>query len=77
MLHRIGGPVDYVYFPSSGLVSIVVMMESGRTADTSIVGREGMVCSAIVFDVHLAMDQATVAGGSQRPRTGPTLIGFQ
>jgi Asp-tRNA(Asn)/Glu-tRNA(Gln) amidotransferase B subunit len=30
MLHRIGGPVDYVYFPSSGLVSIVVMMESVR-----------------------------------------------
>ena len=71
MLHRIGGPVDYVYFPSSGLVSIVVMMESGRTADTSIVGREGMVCSAIVFDVHLAMDQATVevAGDAMRIRT--------
>jgi hypothetical protein len=30
MLHRIGGPVDYVYLPSSGLVSIVVMMESVR-----------------------------------------------
>jgi CRP-like cAMP-binding protein len=60
VLHRVGGPVDYVYFPISGLVSIVVTMESGQTADTSIVGREGMVCSAIVLDVNHALDQATV-----------------
>jgi CRP-like cAMP-binding protein len=68
ILHQIGGSVDYVYFPSSGMVSLVVTMESGQTADTSIIGREGMVCSAIVFDVHHAMDQATVAVAGQAMR---------
>ena len=60
VLHRVGGPVDYVYFPISGLVSVVITMGSGQTAATSIIGREGMVCSAIVLDVNRALDQATV-----------------
>ena len=60
VLHRVGGPVDYVYFPISGLVSVVITMGSGQTAATSIIGREGMVCSAIVLDVNHALDQATV-----------------
>ena len=52
-------PIECIYFPDNGLVSIVITMESGETAETSIVGREGMVCSAIVLDVHDAIEQAT------------------
>ena len=60
VLYSPGAPVEYVYFPDNGLISIVITMESGESAETSIVGREGMVCSAIVLDVHDALDQATV-----------------
>ena len=59
VLYRAGSPIEYIYFPDNGLVSIVVTMESGETAETSIVGREGMVCSAIVLDVNDAIEQAT------------------
>jgi CRP-like cAMP-binding protein len=60
VLYRAGDPIEYVYFPHSGLVSLVVTMESGRTAECAVVGQDGMVCSAIVLDVLDAMDQATV-----------------
>ena len=55
VLHRMGGPVDYVYFPHSGLVSITVTMQSGKTANTGIVGQDGLICSAIVLDVSIAL----------------------
>jgi CRP-like cAMP-binding protein len=34
--------VEYVYFPTSGVASIVALNEGGETVDTAMVGREGM-----------------------------------
>lgn len=36
-------PVDWVYFPSRGLVSLITVMEDGDQAETAIIGREGAV----------------------------------
>jgi CRP-like cAMP-binding protein len=36
-------PVPYVYFPRSGLVSLLLTMEDGRVVETGLVGSEGMV----------------------------------
>jgi CRP-like cAMP-binding protein len=60
VLYYADQPVEHVFFPNGGLVSIVVQMDSGQTAETSVVGRDGLVCSAIVLDVQDAIDQATV-----------------
>lgn len=38
-----GGPVDGVYFPESGLISIVTPLRDGHTLETAIVGTEGCV----------------------------------
>ena len=38
-----GGPIDYVYFPRSGLMSTVVVMLDGTTAEVATVGSEGML----------------------------------
>ncbi|HEY9422028.1 MAG TPA: Crp/Fnr family transcriptional regulator [Thermoanaerobaculia bacterium] len=37
------GPLSHVLFPTSGMVSLVVLMEDGRVAEASTVGREGIV----------------------------------
>ena len=42
-LYRSNGPIDHVYFPTSGLISLVVTMEDGRTVEVGIAGKEGMV----------------------------------
>jgi CRP-like cAMP-binding protein len=38
-----GVTVDHVYFPSSGAVSLLVVMRDGKAIDTGTVGREGAV----------------------------------
>lgn len=34
--------IEFVYFPTSGIASIVSIDESGETVDTAMIGREGM-----------------------------------
>jgi CRP-like cAMP-binding protein len=36
-----GEPAEHVYFPSSGVVSIVTLLQSGRRVESQTVGREG------------------------------------
>ncbi len=42
-LYEMGDPVEWVYLPEVGLLSLIIMMESGEAIETSIVGREGGV----------------------------------
>ncbi len=41
VLHEAGGKLEFVYFPNQGLVSLVVAMKDGKTAEAGIVGSEG------------------------------------
>jgi CRP-like cAMP-binding protein len=43
VLYEAGEPIPFVYFPESGLVSIVAPMGDGAIAETGMVGKEGMV----------------------------------
>ena len=42
-VYRAGGPIDFVYFPRAGLMSSVVVMRDGATAEVAAVGSEGML----------------------------------
>jgi CRP-like cAMP-binding protein len=42
-IYSSGKPIDYVYFPLTGMVSVVVDMEGGQTVEAGTIGREGMV----------------------------------
>jgi CRP-like cAMP-binding protein len=41
VLHEAGGKLEFVYFPNRGLISLVVVMKDGKTAEAGIVGHEG------------------------------------
>jgi CRP-like cAMP-binding protein len=41
-LHEPHEPFKYVHFPNEGLISLVVVMENGKTVEAGIVGREGV-----------------------------------
>ncbi len=43
ILLRPNKPIDYVYFPQDGLVSLVLELEHGRVVEVGLIGREGMV----------------------------------
>jgi CRP-like cAMP-binding protein len=41
-LYRANGPIRHVYFPRSGLISMVIIMKDGGTSEVGVVGNEGM-----------------------------------
>jgi CRP-like cAMP-binding protein len=65
-----GGRVDYGYFPSHGLISIVAALKNGDRAEIATVAREGMAGLPLVLgsgtSVHEVISQ--VAGSGLRMR---------
>jgi CRP-like cAMP-binding protein len=41
VLHEAGGKLEFAYFPNRGLISLVVVMEDGRTVEAGMLGNEG------------------------------------
>lgn len=42
VVYRAGGPIRHVYFPRSGILSVVVDTDDGGTVEVGTVGREGV-----------------------------------
>jgi CRP-like cAMP-binding protein len=53
-------PIQQVYFPTSGVVSLVVLMQDGRGVDAAVVGCEGMVGAPLVLGIDVTPWEATV-----------------
>jgi len=60
VLHRMGENIRHVYFPISGMVSLLSVMKSGEQIETAIVGREGVVGGSVGIDGRRTYAQATV-----------------
>jgi CRP-like cAMP-binding protein len=58
--------VEFVYFPTSGVASIVAIDEGGETVDTAMIGREGMTG----LPVFLGTGQTPMRTIVQVPLTG-------
>src|SRR5260370_363270 len=43
MLHDAAEEIERVYFPHNGMVSLVVVMQSGATIETATIGRAGVI----------------------------------
>jgi CRP-like cAMP-binding protein len=52
--------IDHVYFPLSGMVSLLAVMQSGDQIETAIVGREGLVGGSVANGNGYSFGQATV-----------------
>jgi len=42
-VYEVGDEMDRLYFPSSGIASLQMMMKDGRAIDTAMVGRDGVL----------------------------------
>ena len=45
-------PLDYIYFPHEGLVSLLAMTPNGETVEAGSLGRAGAVCPILKSDVR-------------------------
>jgi CRP-like cAMP-binding protein len=44
-------PIRYAYFPESGMISVVSVMEDGRSIEVGTIGREGIAGGMVLMDV--------------------------
>jgi CRP-like cAMP-binding protein len=63
--------VKYVYFPTSGIISITSCSEEGRSIEIASVGKEGMAGIDVLLGVDKAANESMVqiAGAGYRVRT--------
>jgi len=60
VLYEPGDEVGEVYFPLSGMVSLVVVMRDGKAIETATVGREGVVGAMAGLGLHVLWVRAIV-----------------
>jgi CRP-like cAMP-binding protein len=60
VLHEAGGILEFVYFPNRGLISLVVVMKDGKTAEAGIVGNEGFTGTLAAVGLSRSTLQAVV-----------------
>jgi CRP-like cAMP-binding protein len=60
ILQESGHPIEQVYFPLSGMVSLVAVTPAGESIETGIVGREGVVCGFLAAGGLPSFAQAIV-----------------
>lgn len=60
LLQEAGEPVDQVYFPQEGMVSLLAIMNDGRAIETATVGNEGAVGAMSGFGTRLGFTRAVV-----------------
>ena len=60
VIHGAGDEVEHVYFPHSGMVSLLAVMHSGKAIETATVGREGVVGAMAGLGLYKSMVRAVV-----------------
>jgi len=60
VLSEPGEAVSEVHFPHSGIVSLVVVLRSGETVETAMVGRDGALHAASALDGKVSLNKAIV-----------------
>ena len=71
-LYEAGGKLEFVYFPNRGLISFVVAMEDGRTAEAGVVGNEGFAGIPAAVGLSRSPLQAVVQIGGDGFRLRPS-----
>jgi CRP-like cAMP-binding protein len=60
MLFHVGDVLEYAWFPSTAVASLVCLLESGKSVEIGLVGYEGMVGSPVLFGSTKATYSAEV-----------------
>jgi CRP-like cAMP-binding protein len=64
-LHETGDVIERIYFPLSGVISIVVHLQSGEMIEAAMLGRDSVVGGSAVLNGKLAVNRAMVQIGGE------------
>jgi len=68
VIYEPGDLIRHVYFPTSGIISLLAAVEDGATLEVGIVGREGMVGLPAFMGVKTSGNRAVVQGAGEAMR---------
>lgn len=71
-LYDPGDQIDHVYFPNSGIISLLTVVDVRSSLEVGIVGREGMVGLTLFLGARVSRNKAIVqgSGSALRMRAG-------
>jgi CRP-like cAMP-binding protein len=69
VLFETGDPIDRVYFPHSGIISLVVELSGGQAIEAAMIGRDSMLGATSALDGQISLNKAII----QLPGSGETL----
>ena len=73
-LYEPGGQMQHVYFPTTAIVSLLYILESGVSAELAGVGNEGMVGISLFMGGDTTSSSATVQTAGQAYRLPGVLL---
>jgi len=59
-IHESGGTLDYAYFPTTSIVSLMYVLEDGASAETAVTGFDGVVGIALFLGGNSTPNRAVV-----------------
>jgi CRP-like cAMP-binding protein len=68
VVYESGGLLDWVYFPTDAIVSLLYVMEDGASAEIAVVGNEGLVGIALFMGGLTMPNRAVVQSAGQAYR---------
>ena len=78
VIYESGEKLDYVYFPTTAIISLLYIMENGSSAEIGVVGNDGLVGIAIFMGGDTTTNRAVVqsAGNSLKIKSAKLLDEF-
>jgi CRP-like cAMP-binding protein len=74
VLYESGGLMDYLYFPTTSIVSLLYVMENGEPAEIAITGNDGLVGISLFMGGESTPSRAVVQSGGNGYRLKATAL---
>ena len=74
VLCEAGGTSNFVYFPSTAIISLMYVTEDGGCAETAVIGNEGMLGVSVIMGAESTPSQAVVQNAGSAYRLNKNLL---
>ena len=74
LIYKPGALVRHVYFPTSGIISLLADVDDGGMLEVGIIGREGMAGMSVFMGVKTSPNRALVQGAGSALRMKATTL---
>jgi CRP-like cAMP-binding protein len=73
-VYESGGPLEHVYFPVEGIVSLVYVTEAGESAELAMVGNDGMIGVSLFMGGEAPLNRAVVQSACRAYRLSARIL---